>query len=344
VDAIYDNNHAGAEPATPQEIAMTDTTTTTLVLEPAAQEFADATANRPYLFDLGPDKGRETVDEVQAGEVVKPDVDITDITVPGGPSGTVSVRIVRPRGAAGPLPVIVYIHGAGWVFGNAHTHDRLIRELAVGATAAVVFPNYSLSPEAKYPTAIEESYAVAKWVAEHGAEHDLDATRIAIAGDSVGGNMSAALTLLAKQRGDVSFVQQVLFYPVTDANFDTDSYHQFAEGYFLRRDAMQWFWDQYTTDPAQRAEITASPLRASLDELADLPPALVITGEADVLRDEGEAYANKLRAAGVPITALRYQGIIHDFVMLNALRDTHAAAAAIAQAIATLHAALHPAT
>ena len=154
--------------------------------------------------------------------------------------------------------------------------------------------------------------------------------------------MTAALTLLAKQRGDVSFVQQVLFYPVTDANFDTESYHQFAEGYFLRRDAMQWFWDQYTTDPAQRAEITASPLRASLDELAGLPPALVITGEADVLRDEGEAYAAKLRDAGVPVTAVRYQGIIHDFVMLNALRDTHAAGAAIAQAITTLTAALHP--
>jgi len=312
------------------------------VLEPAAEEFAEATANPPYLFDLGPEKGRATVDEVQSGDVVKPDVDISDITVPGGPSGTVSVRILRPRGATGPLPVIVYIHGAGWVFGNSHTHDRLVRELAVGANAAVVFPNYSLSPEAKYPTAIEESYAVAKWVSERGAEQDLDPTRIAIAGDSVGGNMTAALTLLAKARGDVSFVQQVLFYPVTDASFDTDSYRQFEEGYFLRRDAMQWFWDQYTTDPAQRSEITASPLRATLDELAGLPPALVITGEADVLRDEGEAYAAKLRAAGVPVTAVRYQGIIHDFVMLNALRDTHAANAAIAQAIATLRTALHP--
>jgi len=323
---------------------MTDTTTTTLVLEPAARAFADATANPPFLFDLGPDKGRETVDEVQSGEVARPEVDITDTSVPGGPSGEVSVRVLRPRGATGALPVVVYIHGAGWVFGNAHTHDRLIRELAVGANAAVVFPNYSLSPEAKYPTAIEECYAVASWIARRGAERNLDPTRIAIAGDSVGGNMSAALTLLAKQRGDVSFVQQVLFYPVTDASFDTDSYHQFAENYFLRRDAMQWFWDQYTTDPAQRAEITASPLRASLDELAGLPPALVITGEADVLRDEGEAYANKLRAAGVPVTAVRYQGIIHDFVMLNALRGTHAAAAAIGQAISTLQAALHPAT
>jgi acetyl esterase len=311
------------------------------VLEPAAEEFAGATANPPYLFDLGPDKGREVVDEVQSGEIAAPDVDVTDMTVPGGRSAAVSVRVLRPLGTTGPLPVIVYIHGAGWVFGNAHTHDRLIRELAVGANAAVVFPNYSLSPEAKYPTAIEEAYAVAQWVTQHGVGENLDPARIAIAGDSVGGNMTAALTLLAKQRGDVSFAQQVLFYPVTDASFDTDSYHQFAEGYFLRRDAMQWFWDQYTIDPAQRAEITASPLRASLEELAGLPPALVITGEADVLRDEGEAYAAKLRAAGVPVTAVRYRGIIHDFVMLNALRDTHAATAAIAQANATLRTALH---
>jgi acetyl esterase len=312
------------------------------VLEPAAEEFAGATANPPYLSDLGPDKGREVVDDVQSSEIAKPEVDVTDMTVSGGPSGSVSVRVLRPLGTTGPLPVIVYIHGAGWVFGNAHTHDRLIRELAIGANAAVVFPNYSLSPEAKYPTAIEESYAVAQWVTQHGAGENLDPTRIAIAGDSVGGNMTAALTLLAKQRGDVSFALQVLFYPVTDASFDTDSYHQFAEGYFLRRDAMQWFWDQYTTDPAQRAEITASPLRATLEELAGLPPALVITGEADVLRDEGEAYAAKLRAAGVPVTAVRYRGIIHDFVMLNALRDTHAATAAIAQANATLRTALHP--
>src|SRR3954452_20984565 len=192
------------------------------VLEPAAQQFADATANPPYLFDLGPEKGREVVDDVQSGEIAAPDVDVTDMTVPGGPSGSGSVRVLRPLGATGPLPVIVYIHGAGWGFGNAHTHDRLIRELAVGANAAVVFPNYSRSPEAKYPTAIEESYAVAQWVTQHGAEQNLDPTRMAAAADSVGGNMTAALTLLAKQRGDVTFVQQVLFYPVTDASFDTE--------------------------------------------------------------------------------------------------------------------------
>lgn len=167
--------------------------------------------------------------------------------------------------------MVLYIHGAGWVFGNAHTHDRLVRELAVGANAAVVFPEYDLSPEARYPVAIEQNYAVAKWIVEQGATKDLDGARLAVAGDSVGGNMTAALTLMAKQRGDVPLVQQVLFYPVTDASFDTGSYRQFATGYFLRRDGMQWFWDQYTTDEAERAQITASPLRASVGQLTGLP-------------------------------------------------------------------------
>ncbi|TXJ70923.1 alpha/beta hydrolase [Streptomyces lavendulae] len=310
------------------------------VLEPAAAAFAEATANPPYLFDLGPVEGRKAVDEVQSGESAKPAVDEEWVNVQGGPTGSVRARVVRPAGATGTLPVIVYIHGAGWVFGNAHTHDRLVRELAVGARAAVVFPEYDLSPEARYPVAIEQNYAVAQWVVREGAERGLDGTRIAVAGDSVGGNMSAALTLMAKERGDVPLLQQVLFYPVTDASFDTPSYHEFAEGYFLRRDAMRWFWDQYTTDEKQRAEITASPLRATLEQLTGLPPALVVTGEADVLRDEGEAYAARLRAAGVPVTAVRYQGIIHDFVMLDALRATHAAEAAIAQAVAVLRTAL----
>jgi acetyl esterase/lipase len=310
------------------------------VLESEAQAFADATANPPYLFDLGPVEGRKVVDTTQSGAIAKPEVEIEDTTVPGGPSGQVSVRIMRPTDAIGPLPVIVYIHGAGWVFGNANTHDRLIRELTAGTGAAVVFPNYSLSPEAKYPTALEQSYAVARWVAEHGKEKLLDGSRMAVAGDSVGGNMSAALTLMAKERGGPSLRVQVLFYPVTDASFDTESYHQFATGYWLRRDAMQWFWDQYIADPAQRNEITASPLRASLEQLAGLPPALVINGEADVLRDEGEAYAAKMRQAGVPVTAARYAGTIHDFVMLNALRPTNAAQAAITQAIEYLRAAL----
>ncbi|MGW9590349.1 alpha/beta hydrolase [Streptomyces chartreusis] len=318
---------------------MTDTTPIRPVLEPAARAFAEATANPPYLFDLGPAEGRKVVDEVQSGEIAKPAVDEEWVTVAGGPTGEVRVRVVRPAGATGTLPVIIYIHGAGWVFGNAHTHDRLVRELAVGTGAAVVFPEYDLSPEARYPVAIEQNYAVAQWVVREGADNGLDAGRIAVAGDSVGGNMTAALTLMAKERGDVPLVQQVLFYPVTDASFDTASYRQFAEGYFLRRDAMQWFWDQYTTEEAERAQITASPLRAGAEQLQGLPPALVITAEADVLRDEGEAYAGKLREAGVPVTAVRYQGVIHDFVMLNALRETRGAEAAIGQAVSVLRGA-----
>ncbi|MCZ8518466.1 MULTISPECIES: alpha/beta hydrolase [Paenibacillus] len=305
-------------------------------LEAKAQKFAEDTAKPPYLFDLGPEKGRAQVDEVQSGEVHKLPVDIEDRTIDGGPEGTVSVRILRPVDAPKTLPVIVYTHGAGWVFGNAHTHDRLIRELAVGVQAAVVFPNYSLSPEAQYPTAIEEVYAVVEWVAKNGRDLGLDPNRLAVAGDSVGGNMTAAVTLMAKERGGPAIRQQLLFYPVTDASFDTESYREFAEGYFLRRDAMMWFWDQYTKDEEQRAEITASPLRATTEQLEGLPPALVITGEADVLRDEGEAYANKLREAGVRVTAARFQGTIHDFVMLNALADTAAARGAIALANAWL--------
>ncbi|MFF2569105.1 alpha/beta hydrolase [Streptomyces sp. NPDC058084] len=322
---------------------MSDATTPVEpVLEPEALAFAQATANPPYLFDLDPVEGREVVDEVQSGEVELPLVDEEWITVTGGPTGSVRARIVRPAGSTGTLPVVLYIHGAGWVFGNAHTHDRLVRELAVGAHAAVAFPEYDLSPEARYPVAIEQNYAVARWIAAQGADKDLDGGRLAVVGDSVGGNMSAALTLMAKERGDVVLLQQVLFYPVTDASFDTDSYHQFATGYFLRRDGMQWFWDQYTTSEEDRAQITASPLRATTDQLIGLPPALIITGEADVLRDEGEAYAAKLRTAGVAVTAVRVQGVIHDFVMLNALRPTLGAQTAITLATDTLHTALHP--
>ncbi|WP_405113523.1 alpha/beta hydrolase [Paenibacillus sp. FSL K6-1217] len=308
-----------------------------VILEPAAQKFADDNAKPPFLPDLGPEKGRETVNTVQAGDIEKPEADLQDLTIAGGPGGEVKVRIVRPVGTSGTsLPVILYIHGAGWVFGNSHTHDRLIRELTVGTGAAVVFPEYSLSPEAKYPTAIEEIYAVLEWIVSEGSTYGLDASRLSVAGDSVGGNMTAAITLMAKERGGPAISKQLLFYPVTDASFDTESYHQFAEGYFLQREGMKWFWDQYTTDPEERAQITASPLRASLDQLSGLPEALIITGEADVLRDEGEAYANKLREAGVPVTAVRFQGIIHDFVMLNALADTKANQGALLLATAWL--------
>ena len=311
------------------------------VLEPAAQQFADANAKPPQLYELPVDQGRKIVDSVQDGDIPAPPVDITDLTIGGGPSGQVSIKLFRPQGASGVLPVLLFTHGAGWVFGDAHTHGRLVAELATRAGATAVFTNYSLSPEAKYPSALEEIYAALEWIAGHGAEQGLDPARIAVAGDSVGGNMTTAITIMAKQRGGPHIAAQLLYYPVTNANFDTGSYQQFATHYWLTRQGMRWYWDQYTTDPAARAQITASPLRASLADLAGLPPAMIIVGEADPLRDEGEAYAAKLRQAGVPVTAVRYQGIIHDFVMVNAMRDTHAALAATAQGGEFLHAALH---
>jgi acetyl esterase len=312
-----------------------DTVVTHLPLEPAAQAFADAVANPPFITELGPEKGRETLDEVQAGQgVEKPDVVIEDFTIGGGNHREVKIRLLKPPGVSDSLPVILYLHGGGWVFGDRSTHDRLVRELVVGTSAAVVFADYRRSPEAGYPSAIEEAYASAEWIVEHGAEKGLDPARVVVAGDSVGGNMTAAVTLMAKERGGPEFRAQVLLYPVTDASFDTQSYHEFAEGYHLRRDMMQWFWDQYTTDPDERARITASPLRATTDQLTGLPPALVITGEADVLRDEGEAYGRKLREAGVDVAATRYEGVIHDFLMLDAMRDTHGARAATAQVVA----------
>jgi acetyl esterase len=216
-----------------------------------------------------------------------------------------------------------------------------VRNLAVGAQAAVVFPDYRSAPEAQYPSQIEEAYATATWIVDHANEHDLDSDHLAIAGDSVGGNMTIAVTLMAKDRSGPAFAAQLLYYPVTDAGMDTGSYHEFAEGYFLTAPGMAWFWDQYLPDEPRRSEILASQLRASTEELAGLPPALVINGEADVLRDEGEAYATNLRAAGVPVTQTRYGGIIHDFVMLHPLAGTQAANGATAQGAAFLRDALH---
>jgi acetyl esterase len=308
-------------------------------LEAAAQDFADATAQPPFLYELSPDGARKVLDDVQAAPIAKLEVNDKWITVPAD-VGEVRVRIVKPADADGTLPTILYMHGGGWVLGNAGTHDRLVRELAVGVRAAVVFVEYDRSPEARYPVAIEQGYATARWIVQHGATEGLDATRLAVAGDSVGGNMAAALAILAKQRGDVTFVHQSMYYPVTDAGQNTGSYGEFAKGPFLTAKSMAWFWDAYLPDVSARAEITASPLRASIDQLAGLPEAFVIVDENDVLRDEGEAYARKLTEAGVRTTSVRYNGILHDFMMLNPLRRTAAATGAIEQAIHVLSTAL----
>src|SRR5687767_14181807 len=316
------------------------TRTRPVVLEAASQEFVEATSTPPFIYELTPAEARKVLDDVQAAPIEKLQVEEHWITVPAE-VGNVPVRIVRPPGAPGTLPAILYMHGGGWVLGNAGTHDRLVRELAVGTDAAVVFVEYDRSPEAHYPVAIEQGYATAQWIVREGAAHGLDADRIAVAGDSVGGGMTAALALMANERGDVHFVQQSMYYPVTDAAMDTGSYEQFAERYFLAAKGMAWFWDAYLPDLERRSEPYASPLCASDEQLANLPPAFVIVDEADVLRDEGEAYAARLRAAGVPVTTVRYDGITHDFMMLNPLSNTRSTRAAVAQAISILRDALH---
>jgi acetyl esterase/lipase len=319
---------------------MAITTKSAVVLEPAAQEFADGTSTPPFIYELTPDEARKVLDDVQSAPVHKLPVEERWITVPAE-VGDVQVRIVRPPDADGTMPAILYMHGGGWVLGNAHTHDRLVRELAVGANAAVVFVEYDRSPEAHYPVAIEQGYATAQWIMREGPTQKLDPERIAVAGDSVGGGMTAALALMADERGDVRFLHQSMYYPVTDAGMDTGSYEQFAEGYFLYAKSMAWFWDAYCPDLERRSESFASPLRASDEQLAGLPPAFLIVDEADVLRDEGEAYAARLREVGVEVTTVRYDGITHDFMMLTPLSNTNATRAAVAQAISVLRDALH---
>jgi acetyl esterase/lipase len=312
---------------------MSATTAVPLVLEPDSRAFADAGSTPPFITELGPVLGRELLDRVQSeAHAVRPEVSVEDLAIPGL-DGAIRVRILKPAHLSAPSPVIFYTHGGGWVFGGPVTHDRLARELAFGANAAVVFPDYVRSPEAKYPQANEEAYAAAQWVVDHGREKGLDPSRMVIAGDSAGGNMAAVLPIMSKQHGGPKFLAQTLICPVTDTGFDNESYREFAEGYHLRRDMMEWFWDQYTQDPAERELITVSPLRASLEDLRELPPALVINGEAEVLRDEGEAYAHKLRGAGVDVQATRHGGAIHDFMTLDALRNTHGAKSATAESV-----------
>lgn len=332
---------ASASPSASRPSAAPAAKSPAVVLEKDAQAFADAAAKNPPIYTLSYADARKALDDAQAGPVDKMPADISHRTLKVGPTGEVKIRIVRPAGVSDKLPAVMYFHGGGWVLGNENTHDRLARQIANKAEAAVIFVDYTPSPEARYPIAIEQAYAATQWVAEHGDEIDVDGSRMAVAGDSVGGNMTAAVTLMAKQRRGPALREQVLFYPVTDADFTTASYRQFADGPWLTRKAMQWFWDAYAPDKKDRKEILASPLRAGLNQLKDLPPALVITDEADVLRDEGEAYAAKLRAAGNDITTVRYSGTIHDFALLDALSETNAAKAAVDQAGRYLYTGLH---
>ena len=242
-----------------------------------------------------------------------------------------TLHIVKPAGVATKLPVFMFFHGGGWVLGDYPTHERLVRDLVVESGAMAVFPEYTRSPEAQYPTAIHQAYAATQWVSEHGGDIGADGRKLAVVGNSVGGNMAAVVSLMAKDKGGPRITFQALLWPVTDAHFDTASYRDLSEGYFLTRNMMIWFWDNYTKDAAQRRETYASPLQAPTDSLQGLPPALVQTAHSDVLRDEGEAYARKLNEAGVDVIAVRYNGLIHDWGLLNPLATVPEVRTAITQ-------------
>jgi acetyl esterase/lipase len=306
------------------------------------QSFLDAlnSGGGKPIEQLSPKDARAVLTGAQAGvklTLPKADVSQKTISVDGQ---SISLTIVRPAGVKGTLPVFMYFHGGGWVLGDFPTHERLVRDLVAGSGAVAVFVNYTPSPEAHYPTAINQAYAATQWVAEHGKEIDVDGKRLAVAGNSVGGNMAAVVALMAKDKGTPAIKFQVLLWPVTDNNFDTGSYNQFAEGHFLTRNMMKWFWDNYTTDANQRNEIYASPLRATTAQLKGLPPALVQTAGSDVLRDEGEAYARKLDQAGVDVTAVRYNSLIHDYGLLNVISQVPAVRSAMLQASEELKAHL----
>lgn len=316
------------EPA-PNDLSLIPT------VEPITQAFLDqlAAAGGPPLYEMTPADARAVLRNVQASVAVKvPATEVEDRIIKGGPTGEVSIRIVRPQGAPGLLPAIVYSHGGGWILGDKETHLRLIQELAAGTGAVVVFTDYTNAPEAQYPVQNEQAYTTLQWVAQHGEEVGIDTSRIAVAGESVGGNMTAALTLMAKERQGPEIIAQLIMYPVTDANLDTESYLKYADGPWLTREAMRWFWDAYLPDVSRRSEPTATPLNASLEQLSGLPPAMVITDENDVLRDEGEAYAHKLAQAGVPVVSERYLGTIHDFALLNPIAGAPAGREIIGQA------------
>lgn len=298
----------------------------TVPLEAAAEAVCDQSAIPPLIFQLPPEQGRKVLEEAQDMPVYMYPANISVSQVHTGQWGTIPVYFVMPATPSPVRQVIFYIHGAGWVFGSFHTHEKLVRELAARTNSLLVFPEYSRSPEVRYPVAVEQCYYVLSHLWEMiGKQYkDICCDTLTVAGDSVGGNMTVAMGFMTKMCGGPEIHRQLLYYPVTNACFDTPSYRQFAVNYYLYRAGMQWFWQQYAPCEADRNRITASPLRADVNCLKCLPETMIINGQADVLRSEGEAFGEKLRQAGVEVTAIRVQGIIHDFVMLNALDRTRA--------------------
>jgi acetyl esterase len=308
-----------------------------MTLEPTTQAFIDSLSGPP-LSQLSPADAHKVLTDLQSLPVPLQDAQIEDIVWPVGPTGETRIRIVRPAmaGAKEVLPVILYTHGGGWVLGDKITHDRLVREIANGVAATVIFVDYVNAPDAQYPIQQEQAYAALRYTVEHADELRVDPSRLAVVGDSVGGHMAALLTIMAKQRKGPKIRFQVLFYPVTDAMSDNESYRKFAKGPWLTTESARFFFAQ---EGFTGNEPDAWPLRASVEQLRGLPDALIIVDD-DILRDEGEAYADKLAQAGVRVTSVRYNETCHDFVMLNPLANTPAARAAIQQAINALKLAL----
>jgi acetyl esterase/lipase len=288
------------------------------------------------LETLTPLEARQVLVDAQASVKVNlSGIDESEktITVDGY---SIKLNIVRPEGVKGTLPVFMFIHGGGWVLGDYPTHKRMVRDLVVLSGFAAVFVNYTPTPDAQYPQAINEIYAATQWVAEHGDEIGVDGKNLAVVGNSVGGNMTAVTTLMTKAKGGPHIKLQILMWPIVDADFETDSYQQFGEKRFLTTSLMKWMYDLYTTDLEKRKEIYASPLQATVEQLKGLPPALIQVAQSDILRDEGEAYGRKLDEAGVKVTTVRYNGMIHDFGLLNGLAEVPATRSLFVQAAAEL--------
>jgi acetyl esterase/lipase len=290
----------------------------------------------PELEKLSPEAARKVLEGAQAAvDVDYSGIEESEKTI-SADGYEILLNIVRPEGVAEKLPVFMFIHGGGWVLGDYPTHRRMVRDLVVDSGFAAVFVNYTRTPEAVYPQQINEIYAATKWVAENGAEINVDGKNMAVVGNSVGGNMTAVTALKAKSEGGPEIKLQILLWAIVDADFETESYREFGEQRFLSTPLMKWMYDMYIPEPEKRREIYASPLQASVEQLKGLPPALVITGESDVLRDEGEAYGRKLDEAGVKVTTVRYNGMIHDFGLLNGLAELPQTRSLFEQAAAEL--------
>lgn len=309
------------------------------------QKFVDdlTAENAAPLYTLSYEDARQVLLNAQSQKPLSKDLacDIEDVQLPVGPTGMVDVRIFRPKGNTQKLPILIYYHGGGWVMGDKKTHDRLVRELTIGANVMTFFVVYTPSPEAQFPIPVEQGYAALEYIHENADKFNGDANKIVTCGDSVGGNMTAVTAIMAKMRKGPKILKQILLYPVTDGQMDTPSYNLFADGPWLTKKAMEYFWDAYAPNKDSRKDILASPLLASEEQLSGLPSTFLLTDENDVLRDEGEQYGDKLMQAGNKIISVRYNGTHHDFMMLDALADTCPAKAAVRQTIEMIKQAIY---